>query len=234
MKNIIHCFLLAIILLCFGCKKYNSITNDAKDDFYIYGRLFIQDSINGNGSIKPLPGPTDVKIAYANKLEVNLKTVKTDEQGYFTITTLNGNSSYIITAETTTGENSFRTLYNVAHKDSIGTVSLTNVTPLLTINQEKQNGVIFILKDDSTKQLVGKDCKACFYTDRRIWQIDTACEFNSFMETSNLNSTVIKTNILSGRYYISFRKEIGSEKLKAVDSVDINPFGIVQKDIFLK
>src|SRR5260221_8230901 len=86
-----------------ACKKYNQIQSDADSKLYIYGRVFIEDSINDNGIIKPLLKATPLSISYKNDSAIILKTTITSDSGYFSFSNMKKDAEYIITAQAETG-----------------------------------------------------------------------------------------------------------------------------------
>ena len=83
MKKVLITITLLVTIITISCKKYGDIQSDVKDGLYIYGRLFIQDSINDNGTTRTLLKETSVTISYKNDSTKILYTTKTNSDGYF-------------------------------------------------------------------------------------------------------------------------------------------------------
>ena len=144
MKKLIALFF-TVSLIVMSCKKYNEITSDTDGNLYIYGRLFIQDSVNDNGTIKPLLKVASVSLTYEDDNSRILFTTNSDSNGYFTFPNLKKNAAYSILAETKTGTGSFELLYS-AKKDVTLANLKTDITPLLKIYNANQNGVLYTIR----------------------------------------------------------------------------------------
>lgn len=219
----------AITAFIFSCKKYEKIKSDADNKLYINGRLFILDSIIDNSTVKPLLKEVNIAITYKGDTNNILYVTKTDKDGYFTFTNLKQGNEYTIIAETEIGDGDFKLLYST-QKNVLVNESKNNVTPLLAVDETKQNGVLFTIRDNASLGLIN-DCKTCFFSSRQLWQRDT-CDFGLFSIQSNANGKVVKTNLIPGtKYYVLFKKQAGSLLLKNSDSVIVNNKGLIRMDI---
>ncbi|MEO7306119.1 MAG: hypothetical protein ABIR78_07365 [Ferruginibacter sp.] len=229
-KTIIILLHLLIIIVIISCKKYSNIQSDVNNDLYIFGRLHIQDSINDNGTTRPLLKEIPVSISYNNNPAKILYTSKTSADGYFSFLNLTKGAEYIISAETETGTGDFKTIFSVKTNILLDNTK-NSLTPILLFDDTKQTGVLFTIKDNASQGLIS-GCNTCFFSSRQLWLTDT-CANSLFTVVSNANGLALKTNMLPGKYYLLFQKQAGSLLLTARDSVIINPAGIIRKDIKL-
>jgi hypothetical protein len=219
-----------ITIITISCKKYSEIQSDVNDGLYIYGRLFIQDSINDNGNIKPLLKETSVVISYKNDPSKVLYTTKTSIDGYFSFLNLTKGVEYTVKAETETGTDSFKALFS-SQTDTLLDETKNSLAPVLKFDYNKQNGVLYTIKDNLTNGLIN-GCNACFFSSQQLAAKDS-CEYSLFSIPSNTNGMVLKTNLLPGRYYVLFKKQAGTLLLKSSDVIDITTSGIIRKEIKL-
>jgi len=224
-------FLLAAFVVSGSCHKYDGLKSDAIGNLYFYGRLFIRDSVLDNGIPKPLLAETPIQLTYSSDTSQVLFSTKTTADGYFTFLNLTPDTHYTILAETTVGADSFKSLYSVS-QDILADVSKSNLTPLLQLDNKKQNGVLYTVRDLSTKGLI-TGCNVCFFSSPLIYQKDS-CEYASFSLATNTNGKVLKTNLSPGRYYVLFKKAAGTLLLNTKDTLAVPNVGIVRKDIFLQ
>jgi hypothetical protein len=229
MKKIVILFFTLTIII--SCKKYSEIKSDVNDNLYIYGRLHLQDSINDIGSVKPLLKEVTVNLSYKKEPSKIIYTTKANTEGYFSFLNLTKGEEYIVAAETENGTGDFKALFSTKTNVLLNTTQ-NSLAPILTLDNEKQNGVLFTIKDDLTRGLIG-GCNICFFSSRQLWQTDT-CVNSLFNTASNTNGVSFKSNVLPGKYYLLFKKQIGSVWLQAKDSVNIIEKGVVNKEIILK
>ncbi len=227
-KFLFSLFILTLVLT--ACEKYKTIRNDADSKLFIYGRLFIQDSINDNGVEKPLAKEVDVFLRYKNDSANFLNKVKTDAQGYFTFKNLVQGKTYIVSTSTETGEGDFKVSF-AGESEVLLNESKEDCTPVLKFDRKSQNGVFYTIKDN-TGGLIN-DCEACFFSSRQIWLRDT-CSFGLLSIKSNTKGMAIKTNLLPGKYYLLFKKQAGALLLQHKDSIDIQAKGILERGITLQ
>lgn len=219
-----------LVITIFSCKKYSDIKSDVNDSLYIYGRLYIQDSINDNGTAKPLLKETPVSLSYKNDPANVLYTTKTNNDGYFSFLNLTKGVEYTISAETETGTGDFKALFS-SKTDVLLDVTKNSLTPTLKFDNSKQNGVLFTIKDNLTNGNIS-GCSTCFFASQQLWLKDS-CDYGLFTIPSNTNGLVLKTNLQPGRYYVLFKKQAGSLLLKSNDIIDITPGGVIRKEIKL-
>lgn len=230
MKKITLISFLSILIIT-SCNKYDHLKSDVSDNLYLYGRLYLQDSINDNGSAKPILAETMVKLSYKSDISNILYTTKTNTDGYFTFLNLTKDSTYSILAETTTGSGDNKLIFSVNY-DVMMDKSQKNVTPVLFLDNNKQNGVLFRIKEKASLGAIS-GCNTCFFSSRQLWLKDT-CDYGLFSSIpSNTNGYVIKTNLFPGTYYLLFKKNIGTSVLKSTDSINVSSSGISKKDILL-
>jgi hypothetical protein len=96
MKLIILILLIIVSAGMITCTKYKSTRDDTKGDSSIYGRLFITDTLLGNG-IAASVGNQTIYLSYGSQTDLAgnfLYSTLTDSAGYFSFTNLNEDSSY--------------------------------------------------------------------------------------------------------------------------------------------
>ena len=229
MKKTLILFIL-LFTIAVSCKKYSTIKSDVNDNLYIYGRLYIKDSINDNGISKPLLKETLVNLSYkADPLKI-IYTAKTNTEGYFSFLNLTRGAEYIIAAETETGTGDFKALFSIKTTVVMDTIK-NSLTPVLNLDEIKQNGVLYTIKDNLSNGLIN-GCNTCFFSSQQLAAKDS-CEFSLFTIPSNTKGLVLKTNLLPGRYYVLFKKQAGSLLLKSSDIIDITTNGLIKKEIKL-
>ncbi|MFZ1784044.1 MAG: hypothetical protein WAU23_02485 [Ferruginibacter sp.] len=219
-----------MLLMLFGCAKYKSTQSDVNDSLYIFGRLFIQDSINDNGTTRPLLKETPITISYKSSPDKILYSAKAGADGYFSFLNLTKGAEYIISAETETGSDDFKAPFSVK-TDIVLNDTKNDLAPVLLFDDTKKNGMLFTIRDNASQGIIS-GCNACFFSSKQLWLTDT-CANSLFTVVSNNNGLVLKTNILPGKYYLLFQKQAGSLLLSARDSVIVNQTGIIRKDIQL-
>ena len=192
--------------------------------------MYIQDSINDNGTTKPLLKETPVSISYKNDPVKILYTTKTNSEGYFSFLNLTKGAEYTILAETETGTDNFKALFS-SKTEVLLDATKNSLAPVLTFDNTKRNGVLYTIKDNLTNGLIS-GCNTCFFSSLQLAQKDT-CDYGLFTIPSNMNGLVLKTNLQPGRYYVLFKKDAGILKLRATDILDVTPSGIIRKEIKL-
>ncbi len=212
-----------------SCKKYRSIESDVNNSLYVFGKLYIRDSINDNGLIKPLQKEITVTISYKNSSNI-LYSTKSNTEGVFNFLNLTKGVEYTIAAETETGTGDFKALFS-HKKDTLLDDSKNGLVLTLLFDTSKQNGVLYTIKDNLTNGLIS-GCNTCFFSSLQLAQKDT-CDYGLFTIPSNTNGYVLKTNLQPGRYYVLFKKDAGVLKLRATDVLDVTPSGIIRKEIKL-
>lgn len=228
MKKILITIALLVTIITISCKKYSEIQSDVKDGLYIYGRLYIQDSINDNGATRPLLKEVTVTISYKNDSTKILYTTKTNSDGYFSFLNLSKGVEYSVKAETETGIDSFKALFSTK-TDVLLDETKNSLTLVLTFDYNKQNGVLYSIKDNLTNGIIN-GCNTCFFSSQQL-ALKDSCEYSLFTIPSNTNGFVLKTNLVPGRYYVLFKKQAGTLLLKSSDVIDITPTGIIRKEI---
>ena len=237
-KRILLATLSLILLSFYSCKKYNDLKDNGTPigSLYVYGRLFIQDSVNDIGIIKPLSGNTIVKLSLRQDSLNIIDTTTTNIDGYFIFSNL-ASKDYIISAEvekasTNSSLTDSKLIFSTSVNISLANTSINNVTPVLLLDNAKQNGAVFTVMDDATKGRIN-DCEICFFSSKLLWQKDS-CQYSQFTIKSNVNGIAYKTNLMPGKYYYISKKVAGSLVLKNKDSVKIENTRIVRKDLFLQ
>jgi hypothetical protein len=193
MKNLI--ILIALLFCLSACKKYNKLKDEdlSKDPSYLYGRLFLTDTVKQSVRSQGLAGKT-VTISYddsADRLNYLLSTT-TDKEGYFKFSPLAPGKKYRISySETIDG-----TLYTA---DS-SAIELPNDKLALNagISMTGQNGIIFTVSDSLGNRLKGAD--VCIFSSPIPYN-NTTCDGSSYSLKSDINGHASQFGIQSGTYY---------------------------------
>lgn len=221
--------ILAVLMIAAACKKYNSLPSDAESDLYIYGRLFIRDSLNDNGAVRPLNKQADLTLTYKSDTSKVLYTTQSSADGYFKFQNLK-KETYIVSAKVDKGENDFKVFYTGADTVQLD-VSKTNSTPILTLDRTGQNGVLFTVRDTTGGYI--NATQICFFSSKQLWNRDT-CNYSLFSITTNEKGQAVKTNILPGLYYILLKRQAGSLLLQRRDSIIVPAKGIKDTTMIIK
>ena len=237
MKKIILITIVSVVLIAFySCKKYNEFKETPIGNLYVYGRLFIQDSINDNGIVKPSTGNVVVKLSLKSDSTNIIDTTTTNSDGYFTFSNLDS-KDYIINAEVekpsaNTSLTDSKLLFSTRVNVTLNNSSVNNLTPVLLLDNVKQNGVVFTVMDDATRGRIN-ECDICFFSSKLLWQKDS-CQYSQFTIKSNLNGIAYKTNLLSGKYYFIAKRVAGSLVLKNRDSIQIESNNVIRQNLLLQ
>lgn len=207
MKNLI--ILIALFLCLSSCKKYNKLKDEdlSKDPSYLYGRLFLTDTIKQSVKSQGLAGKT-ITISYddsTDKLNYLLSTT-TDKEGYFKFSPLAPGKKYRVNySETIDG-----TLYTA---DS-SAIELPNDKLALKagISMSGQNGIIFTVSDSLGNRLKGAD--VCIFSSPIPYN-NTTCDGSSYSLKSDINGNASQFGIKSATYYFLSKITIkGSEYIQ--------------------
>jgi hypothetical protein len=205
-----------------ACKKYNQIQSDADSKLYIYGRVFVEDSINDNGIIKPLLKVTPISISYKNDSVAILKTTNTSDSGYFSFSNMKKDAEYVIIAQAETGSGDSKVFFS-GSVNVLLNESKTNITPLLKLDNSKQNGIHLIVLDNTGGKI--SNITAWVFNNPSLFAADTSAG-KIFDMVTNPYGVSNKFNISQGRYFLRIKTRIGNIDLKGEGVIDIENTGI--------
>jgi hypothetical protein len=210
MKNIVSIFLALIMLQ--SCKK--AAFHDLGGNQTLKGIAIIYDTLSGTDTLTPLKNG---KIFLRNAASQNgfLYSVSTDNQGYFSFTGIDPDSSYVIFSKTEKGSLGY------FGERSYTAGSFTNMqsdTLPLFFDQEAQNGIHVIVRDLQGQPL--PNLNAWVFNNPTLFASDTSAG-RIFDIISNNNGVGNKFTIAPGRYYLRIKAQVGNLPLTGETAVDV-------------
>ncbi len=208
-------FILVIILSLFiSCRKYNKFPDDIGTGT-IYGRLFLIDTLTGNGS--PIPqGKKTIYISYKSDSSIKsnfLFTVNTDSAGYFIFNYLRTDSLYRIQYVDTT--NGLTRQADTVLKAGTDTLALV-AHPILSAS----TGFEYIFRDAISNGAIA-GVQVDIFTSAILAYADTSLGSN-YQLVSDPYGRAYKFGILQGKYYALIKTNYPTLTVNRLDSFTLS------------
>ena len=215
--------ILTIMFFALSCDKEDG--NDVFGDKTIRGRLGYIDEYAANSIVRPLAKRL-VKIAYSPSDKLNFLYIDTtDSEGYFNFTNL-ADKDYDIFFQDTVGGSRYGAFVTI--RPPKDTLSL-----LATNDQLTQNGIF--VKVTLQGQGVSK-ANVCLYNNKAAYDADTAFACANVVKTLTTDDAGgrVEYNLLPGEYYLRSSIKIGNDTYRGVQTVTVQPNGIVSAPVQLQ
>lgn len=216
-----------LLLTAIACKKYKESRDDLAGDYYLSGRLYLNNTLGALGTDVPVPQGVVIKLGITDKDNnlIYINEVTTDKDGYFLLQNLK-KTDYKIYAEYATDS-----MLYVLSMRFMPESSATGASYVMTPSEEKQNGIVYTVT--TPDGLPAASCNVCMFKNTSL--ANDGCTGNAYTRASNAAGVAIARNIAPGKYIAYIKLEAGNVKYAAFDTTkeDVPQYGFIRRNVKL-